>query len=61
MLLVRPVQDLGGLEVGSVPLVAAGRPEGVADTSGDGGPAWWFRGIDSLANLGLGVMFGLFG
>jgi D-alanyl-D-alanine carboxypeptidase (penicillin-binding protein 5/6) len=51
----------GGLQVGSVPLVAAGRPEGDGEEGGDGQPAWWLRGIDSVAHFGLATLFGLFG
>jgi D-alanyl-D-alanine carboxypeptidase (penicillin-binding protein 5/6) len=51
----------GGLQIGSVPLVAAGRPEGDGEQPGDGQPAWWLRGIDSVAHFGLDALFGLFG
>jgi D-alanyl-D-alanine carboxypeptidase (penicillin-binding protein 5/6) len=50
-----------GRAIGSVPLVAAGGPEGGGGGEGDGGPAWWIRGIDSLAHFGLDTLFGLFG
>jgi D-alanyl-D-alanine carboxypeptidase (penicillin-binding protein 5/6) len=52
--------NAGGLQVGSVPLVAAGRLEN-AGGSGGGGTPWWFRGLTSVAGFGLGTLFGLFG
>src|SRR5262249_41685058 len=50
----------GGLEVGSVPLVASGGLEN-AGARDDGEPSWLFRGLGSIAGFGLGTLFGLFG
>ena len=50
----------GGLGIGSVPLVAAGLPEGEAPEE-DGQSDWLIRGITSLAGFTLDAFFGLFG
>ncbi len=49
----------GGLAVGSVPLVAAGAPEGEAGSAS--GTPWWVRGVGGAVELTLDAFFGLFG
>jgi D-alanyl-D-alanine carboxypeptidase (penicillin-binding protein 5/6) len=50
----------GHLQVGAVPLVAAGSSTG-AGGSDDGQAPWWVRGLGSVAQISLDALFGLFG
>jgi len=48
-----------GLPIGSVPLVAAGTPEGEGTTTDD--TPWWARGVNGVVGFTLDTFFNLFG